>query len=51
MSAEIRIRATAAECAEAVKRLHEAFTVLSVSQQFRDAKPPGLVRVYVEVQL
>jgi hypothetical protein len=50
-SAKFRIHATSDECAEAVKRLHGIFAVVSVSEQYPDRGASRLVRVYVEVRL
>jgi hypothetical protein len=48
---KFRLHGTSEECAEAVKRLHGIFAVVSVSRQYPDREPSQLVRVYVEVRL
>jgi hypothetical protein len=48
---KITLHALSEECAEAVKRLHGIFTVVSVSGQYPDRGKSSLVRVYVEVRL
>lgn len=47
----MRLNGLPEEVAESVKRLHGIFTVVSVSQQYRDRGTSRLVRVYVEVRL
>jgi len=48
---KFRLHGTSGECAEAVKRLHGIFAVVSVSEQYPDRGASRLVRVYVEVRL
>lgn len=48
---KMRLHGLPDEVAEAVKRLHGIFTVVSVSDPYRDRGASRLVRVYVEVRL
>ena len=48
---KFRLHGTPDECAEAVKRLHGIFAVVSVSDPYPDRGASRLVRVYVEVRL
>ena len=48
---KLRLHGTAAECAEAARRLAQVFQVVAVSPPYPDRGPSSLVRVYVEVRL
>ena len=48
---KLRLHGTAAECAEATRRLAQVFQVVSISPPYPDRGPGTLVRVYVEVRL
>lgn len=50
-SAKFRVHGTPEECAEAVKRLHGIFAVVSVSKEYPDHGASRLVRVFVGVRL
>jgi hypothetical protein len=48
---KVRLAGTRRGCAEAARRLHSVFYVLSVSEAYPEAGGVGLVRVYVRVRL
>jgi hypothetical protein len=48
---KVRLHGTAAEVAEAARRLVEAFDVVAVSEPYPDRGASVLVRVYLEVRL
>lgn len=48
---KMRLHGLPDEVAEAVKRLHGIFAVVSVSEPYPDREKSRLVRVYVEIRL
>jgi len=47
----VRLSGTRRGCAEAARRLHAVFFVLSTSEPYAEAGSSRLVRVYVKVRL
>ena len=47
---KLRLHGLPQECEQAIGRLAEVFTVISISPTYLDRPPSRLVRVYVEVR-